>query len=448
MQLGRKVMWIEGMFLRPHHFQIQDQRNESLIASRIRSMAPFFWGFSELALDEAALSSGRIALASMVGTFADGMPFAFPGDVDSVAPVDVSASVANQLVWLCAPELALGAPLAAEPREEGGRVPTRYRIKVSGHRNTLEQDAAEEPVKTGAPNLALTLGAKPPDGFVGMAVCRVLEVTPEKRVLLDADFIPTVTSADVSKLLLSRVRELTTLFSARGEAIAGRYGVAGGRSVSAQEQFMLLQLCNRWTARLRQIVDAEKIHPLDLHRELSAAAGELATYSDEATRLPPVFPAYDHDDLTATFAPVLAALQHALGFIGDQKAAPIELSFNAKHGIHYNRVLDGGVFEKARLVLVVSAAMPEEELRKTFPRRVSVGSTNDIMEIIRAAERSVPLKPLAHFPMELRPISGAVCFELERNGESWEAMAKSRSIAIHPQSAFDELGMTLWSIRD
>ena len=39
-----KVIWSEGMFLQPQHFQQLDRYHEKLIENRTRPLAGFFWG--------------------------------------------------------------------------------------------------------------------------------------------------------------------------------------------------------------------------------------------------------------------------------------------------------------------------------------------------------------------------------------------------------------------
>ncbi|MCV5233200.1 type VI secretion system baseplate subunit TssK, partial [Escherichia coli] len=60
----RKVVWAEGMFLRPQHFQQQERHLDFLIQGRSLSAQPFYWGFSELTLDTQMLALGKVALIS------------------------------------------------------------------------------------------------------------------------------------------------------------------------------------------------------------------------------------------------------------------------------------------------------------------------------------------------------------------------------------------------
>ena len=59
---SRKVVWSEGMFLRPQHFQQQERYLEFFSHARALSAEPYFWGFRELLLDLEALALGKIAL--------------------------------------------------------------------------------------------------------------------------------------------------------------------------------------------------------------------------------------------------------------------------------------------------------------------------------------------------------------------------------------------------
>ena len=83
MSWRNRVVWSQGMFLQPHHFQQETRFVEHLVDSRTRAAHPFAWGFSELVLDEAQLALGKLGLVRGSGILPDGTPFSFP-DVDAV----------------------------------------------------------------------------------------------------------------------------------------------------------------------------------------------------------------------------------------------------------------------------------------------------------------------------------------------------------------------------
>ena len=62
MSWDNKVLWTEGLFLQPHHFQQADRYNESLIAGLARRISPYMWGISQLEMDEEVLKIGQFAV--------------------------------------------------------------------------------------------------------------------------------------------------------------------------------------------------------------------------------------------------------------------------------------------------------------------------------------------------------------------------------------------------
>ncbi len=48
MSWDSKVLWTEGLFLQPHHFQQADRYTEALVAGLARRIVPYAWGVSAL----------------------------------------------------------------------------------------------------------------------------------------------------------------------------------------------------------------------------------------------------------------------------------------------------------------------------------------------------------------------------------------------------------------
>src|SRR5690606_21809147 len=108
MSWKNKVIWSEGLFLRPHHFQQHDRYLESYVEARCRSLHNHSWGYTELRLDTDQLGIGKIAIASARGVFPDGTPFNIPDDDRPPAPIDLGESVRECRVYLALPARRLG----------------------------------------------------------------------------------------------------------------------------------------------------------------------------------------------------------------------------------------------------------------------------------------------------------------------------------------------------
>ena len=66
-----RVIWTEGMFLQPQHFQQHDRHWEHQWRQRLQQAVAYAWGFTALSLDEASLTLGKVGLASAQGLLAD-----------------------------------------------------------------------------------------------------------------------------------------------------------------------------------------------------------------------------------------------------------------------------------------------------------------------------------------------------------------------------------------
>ena len=103
MTKAEKVVWTEGMFLRPHHFQ----RTESYLLNHVREWGAlqrsYLWGFLDLELDEAMLRQGCIALSYCSGLLPDGTFFQVRSDRNGPAPLKIPDNLTNEKVVLALP---------------------------------------------------------------------------------------------------------------------------------------------------------------------------------------------------------------------------------------------------------------------------------------------------------------------------------------------------------
>lgn len=78
MDQQQKVLWTDGMFLTPQHFQQQDRFLQSQLWSMVRSIQHLSYGVNVLQIDEDALAVGDFLITKAGGIFPDGMAFSMP----------------------------------------------------------------------------------------------------------------------------------------------------------------------------------------------------------------------------------------------------------------------------------------------------------------------------------------------------------------------------------
>lgn len=439
-----KVVWTEGLFLQPQHFQQQDRYVERLVRSSTAGLRPFAYGLTQLEIDTDLLTLGKFALRSAAGIFPDGTPFSIPGDVEHPQPIDLPEIARNGAVYLILPARQPGGVEAAP----ADRVETVARFTIGEHEatdtNAGFQNAAILPV--GKLRLRYALEGEAREGFTGLGLARITEVRADKSVQLDEAYVPPLLLTSASPMLAGFVTQLQGLLHHRAEALAGRVSETATRGAAEIADYLMLQLCNRYEPLLTHLAGTvNQLHPEALYRICVSLAGELATFTETRKR-PAEFPTYRHDDLHATFRPVIAALRQSLSAVLEQNAVPIPLQ-ERRFGIRVGPIADRTLVANATWVLAVKAQMPAEALRRGFPNLVKIGPVEQIRELINVALPGVSVRALPVAPRQLPYYAGTTYFELDRSSPYWAALARSGGIAIHVTGDVPGLEIECWAIR-
>jgi len=78
MKLLSKVVWAEGMYLAPHHFQAQNRYFEEAVHFATAGLWNDAYGLADYQLDTDAIRNGTVALLQARGIFEDGLAFDMP----------------------------------------------------------------------------------------------------------------------------------------------------------------------------------------------------------------------------------------------------------------------------------------------------------------------------------------------------------------------------------
>ena len=439
-----KVMWTEGMFLQPQHFQQQDRFVTRHIDARIAATEIHPRGFLSLGIDEPSLLQGKFALSAASGVLPDGLPFAVPGHDAAPAALDVPADARNELVVLAVAMARPGVP-ESDAEDAAGAMPPRYRALEVEVSDSHAQSLREAPLQIGRLNLRLMLARDANEGYTQLGVARIVEKRADGRVVLDGQYIPPTLHASAQPVLDGYLREVLGLVRQRGQTIAALIAQPGRSGVGEIADFLLLQTLNRVEPPIAHLATLAVLHPERLYAVLLALAGELSTFRD--ARRPPAYPTYAHDDLATCFRAVMLDLRQSLSLVLDQNAVPIELQ-DRKHGVRVALIPDLELQRKASFVLAVNAQMPSEALRARFPTQVKIGSVDRIKDLVNLALPGVALRALPVAPRQIPFHAGFSYFELETRGsEHWKQLETSRSMALFIGGDFPGLELEFWAIR-
>ena len=440
-----RVIWSEGLFLRPQHFQQQDRYHEHLLEQRFDSVIAYAFGFVELQVDRELLKMGKLGLASASGVMPDGTPFCLPHDAPLPLPLEVGDGCKDAVVCLTLPlrrpgmaDVALGDSAALDV--------LRFQASDCEVRDAVAEHDSLATLKAGVLNLRLRLASEVSAAHADLALVRVREKRPDGMLVLDDSFIPVSLDARVSTRLFDMLKEINGLLRHRAAALAERVAQPGAKGVADFSDFLLLQLCNRAEPLFAHLAQRARLHPEQLYCQMLTLAGELSTFGRKERRMAPLAP-YRHRDLEATFMPVMDEIRRALTAVLDQTAVAIAL-LDKGRGAYVGEVPDLSLLSAAGFVLAVNADLPSEQLRAVFPTQIKIGPVEKLRDLVMSHLPGISTRALPVAPRQLPYHAGFTYFELDRHSEFWKAVAVSRVIALHVAGDFPGLALQLWAIRD
>ena len=444
MSTKSKVVWSEGMFLRPQHFQQQDRYFESYVEGRCRTLQAYFWGFETLEIDTQLLKLGKISITRCHAVFPDGTPISVPDSNSAPDIIDIPENLANETIYLGLPLRRAGAVEVQLDANEQSL--TRYKAVESDVFDTVSGYAGDETIQTGQLRLRLLLENEDHSGYALLGLLKIKERKEDKTILLDDTYIPPLLDAHANNVTDGFLNELSGLLHQRGESLAGRLKDSG-RSGSAEiSDYLMLQLINRIEPITKHLKHSRQLHPVDLYFQLVQMAGEFSTFTS-AEKRPPDFPPYNHDNLKATYSPVIQALRQNLTAVLEQSATSLEL-VERKYGIRVSPINDRSLIDSASFVFAVKASVPVDQLRTSFSSQVKVAPVERIRDLVNAQLPGIPMNSLPVAPRQIPYHSGFVYFQLDRSNEFWKELRQSGGFALHIGGDFPGLEIEFWAIRD
>jgi type VI secretion system protein ImpJ len=427
------VLWTRGVLLAPQHLQMQDRFLEDSMQFLLAALTHARWGFQRLEIDEAALASGQVRITAASGIFPDGLLFDFPAADSAPPPKSIGSWPADESAVF----IHLGIP---EYRNDGWNVATdrtagaRYVSDVVLRRDE-NTGLAEKPIEIARKNFRVMVGREPLDGYSTLTVARAVR-EPGGSIRLDPHFIPPVLDVACSPFLTALMSKLFERMSARSAELSQlrrqRNESLADFSLTGIASFWLLHTVNSHLPVIKHLLDSKHAHPARLFEAMLALAGSLTTFSRDL--LPQSLPVYNHADLGGCFVALESNVFDLLDTVLPTTAVSLAMRRVEDRSV-FSTALDDDAYLKGNLYLAVRADMDRADLLGRAPE-LKVGSLEHVEQMVK---RSLPGLSLAHAPV---PPGGLPVkldyqyFRIGQEGDAWNAIQQSRSVAVYAPAAF------------
>lgn len=445
---NRKVIWKEGMFLLPQHFQQAERYYFNSVNHKITAVQPNFSGLTDIDIDNDSLSNGQFFLKRCSGILPDGTPFFMPEEVS----LPVSRSFTNhfshdRLVL----DVYLALPLIGEGREnvageETGRHDLcRFISQVSEVGDEVNGEQKKE-IELGKLNFTVLFEGELSDNYSVLQIAR-LKRSSTGRVDLQEDYIPPLLRISASRYLKNEIRGLLEILLAKCNNLSqGRKQGRGGMAefpASEENAFRLLWTLNSFTPLLNYYYASSSVHPCDLFSTLVMFAGGLSTFSFDIS--PVNFPLYDHNNLSAVFKTLFKSVRSILdlGISAGCINVPVE---QVSPSVYVCKIPDERVLSNSKLFLGIWAGIPEKELIVSSLQRIKMCSQEKLDLLISSAMPGLTLMHMPNPPEGLSRKDGFIYFSLDQQSHLWSAMKSSASVAFYFPNNYPDLKIEMLAL--
>lgn len=426
-----KVVWFEGMYLAPQHFQVQARSLEDLVQFATSNLWFEPYGILGQELDAEALRNGTVALKHGRGIFPDGMVYHCP-DLDPPPPPRTVLEIfplthESTILYLAIPPYLHGKPNCDASNHEPS-----WNLRFSLEPKTLPNDNSggdEQMVHLARKNIRFVLEEEDPGNLVRLPVARITR-DATGQLAYDPSFIPPCLHISASPRLLTIARRLVEILEDKSKGLALVRGIGNRSGFSSKEiaSFWFVHTINSSLAVLRNLTKAEKVHPEQLYIEMARLAGALCTFGIDSS--PDALPTYNHLNLTECIAQLDASIRSHLELVIPSNCVTISLRQTGQY-FYEGEVTDQRCLDRSRWVLAIRSNIGELDLINGCQRLVKIASDELLRELVKASLPGLPLAHLSLPPPAVAPKVEFQYFGVSRTGNLWESISKTRRVGVY-----------------
>lgn len=433
MKLLSRVVWAEGMYLAPQHFQAQNRYFEEAVHFAMSGLWTDAYGFAACQLDADALRNGTVSLLHARGIFQDGLPF----DIPECDAAPATCNIAEQFhpatdsltVGLAVPRWFAdrqNCDLAGLPKADA-----RYTsvVEMMPDENTGRD---EKPVQMGRKNISLMVLPSADVDMLTLPLARVMRDQSGHFIYDPAHIAPCVRLSSSERLssmlkrLVDILEEKSAVISQEQQQSSGRFQT--GMSARQVSQFWFLHAMNTTLTPLRHLLLAKHGHPGELFREMSRLAGALCTFGLDTH--PRSLPAYNHYDPEPGFALLEDHILRHLEIVVPSQAVVVKLKAAGRY-FYEGEIKDQRCLGRSRWILGIRSPVGEGELISRTLQLVKFCSAQFVPELVK---RALPGLGFTHMQVPPAAIAAKVdsqYFIVNRSGPCWEHILQTRNVGVY-----------------
>lgn len=436
-----KVIWSEGMFLRPQHFQQFERYIEDQAISRNRYVTPYSWGIKKLEIDSSLLSLGKVAIVYAEGIFPDGSLFKVTYDPAFPLVVQVTKGQENQLIYMTIPPQIKGAVASDDPEHSQG---VRYRQKHQDIRDShgINNDRVY-PIATGDLNVRLVAEDQLEDSFIALPIAQVGSIGDDGGLILNPLFSAPAIDMSVYSECLSSLGDLILLVQEKAKQLAATIESGMSNGAGTVVDLLMLKALNSWGAALAILIKQTPLHPYELFKQLSIFIAEISTFT-RSERVAVKGVEYSHIE---AYQGLLTLIENARVLVSTSfksKATSLPIQ-RKKFGISVIGLPTESMVND-EFILAIKADLSAEVIRKLVSSKLKAGSIDNIKDLVNLQLPGCIKELLPVTPRQIPYHAGMHYFRLLPDAEMKASIKASNGIGLHVSGDVPGLALEFWVV--
>ena len=457
METIKPIYWYQGLFLQPHHFQLQDRYLESSFADVTRQLAPHYWGVGRLEIDESELQNEVFTVKSGEFIFQDG------SGVNVPANGRVCSRSFSKTGYKDGQALTVYVGLSKWKDTDGNvtefdasRVKKSSNTRFVCQKQPIEvtnqyQEGATAQVRLMDYDIRI-FWADEVESATDYYLIPVAQLYYDgKEVKVSDKFIPPAFTLSGSEPLMQTLQNIREQMFTRCRQLEKYKIPLESRKSDLSTGYILyvliLQCLSKYVPLLYHLTSVSEVHPWVIYGSLRQLVGELSTFTDQIDVLgrftdnEELLPVYDHENLSDCFEKAnvnIADLLHTLLIIPEHVVPLVR-----KDALFTAQIPPETFTGKNEYYLSITLKEESEDVVQTIEEYAKFSSADKVQTLI---DRSLPGVPLTYSdrPLKVLPKSpGRYYFKIDSDHKQWREIREQKNIAVYwmeaPEDAVVEI---------
>nr|WP_319490567.1 type VI secretion system baseplate subunit TssK [uncultured Desulfobacter sp.] len=457
----KPIFWHQGLFLQPHHFQLNDLYNRSLLDPWYKYNVPYFWGVGHVDIDQGALANFVFDVPKGEFIFPD-YSHVILGDNAQLYARSFETAWADSgksfTVYIGIKKLDhAGSNVGIVPDlNQGENLNSRFIFAGAPQEmDDIHGDGPKAEIKQMQflVKIFWETEIKHQGNFHLIPIARLKRSLEEVKI--DTRFIPPCLCLSGCDTLSGIVKEIRDQLSAKArqlESVKRTKGVHTAEFGSRDMVYMMaLRSLNRYLPLLEHVTGTTLAAPWSVYGILRQIIGELSSFSAEVSANGELADGttlvtdYDHKQLWECFTQAQHLITRLLDEITAGPEYIIPLHFD---GTYFTAELAPNLFEgSGRFYLMLESEASAASVTESVKHIAKLSARESLPILIAQSLPGARLNALETIPQELPRKSNAVYFQIDHTSKLWAPVEAGNNIALYWDTAPDDLKVELMIVR-